>query len=99
MMMVRYAMTRNSDYHWLTDRRAGWLTFYGRLRSGVKLGGARSAFAWRLRRHRDLDGRAQVARANGREDLVGSQTSRGRHGHSSWNDSIPVTISVQPIKR
>ena len=31
MMMVRHAMTRQPDYHWLTERRAGWLTFYGRI--------------------------------------------------------------------
>lgn len=36
MMMVRAAMTRARDYHWLTERAAGWLTFYGRLKPGVR---------------------------------------------------------------
>src|SRR5262249_19362442 len=30
--MVRQVMTRNRDYPFLANRRAGWLTFYGRLR-------------------------------------------------------------------
>src|SRR5258708_17123091 len=35
MMMVRHAMTRQPDYHWLTERRAGWLTFYGRMQPDI----------------------------------------------------------------
>jgi putative ABC transport system permease protein len=37
MTMVKQAMTRVRDYHWLSERRAGWLTWYGRLRPGVAL--------------------------------------------------------------
>src|SRR5207247_4339207 len=36
MMMVRRAMTRAPDYHWLSDRNAGWLTIYGRLKAGTR---------------------------------------------------------------
>jgi predicted permease len=36
MMMVRAAMTRSPDYHWLTERAAGWLTFYARLKPGIR---------------------------------------------------------------
>ncbi|MGI8745802.1 MAG: ABC transporter permease [Bryobacteraceae bacterium] len=51
MAMVRHAMTRAPDYHWLTERRAGWLTWYGRLKPGVRLQNASaelSAIARRL---------------------------------------------------
>lgn len=37
MMMVRQAMTRLPDYHWLTERPAGWLTLFGRLKRGVRI--------------------------------------------------------------
>jgi macrolide transport system ATP-binding/permease protein len=37
MMMVREVMTRNPTYSWLTERRSGWLTYYGRLKPGVTL--------------------------------------------------------------
>jgi predicted permease len=40
MTMVREAMTRQRDYHWLSERRAGWLTWYGRLRADAGIGGA-----------------------------------------------------------
>ncbi|MCU1236014.1 MAG: permease, partial [Candidatus Solibacter sp.] len=35
MAMVRHFMTRQPDYNWLTNRRAGWLTFFARLKPGV----------------------------------------------------------------
>jgi len=42
MMMVREVMTRNPTYSWLTERRAGWLTFYGRLKPGITLRAVRA---------------------------------------------------------
>ena len=36
MMMVRQAMPRNPGYRFLQERRAGWLTYYGRLKPGVE---------------------------------------------------------------
>ncbi len=33
--MVSQAMPRNAGYPFLSDRRAGWLTWYGRLRPGI----------------------------------------------------------------
>src|SRR5262245_30432945 len=36
MMMVRQAMPRNPDFRFLEERRAGWLTYYGRLKQGVE---------------------------------------------------------------
>jgi predicted permease len=35
-------MTRNPTYSWLTERRAGWLTYYGRLKPGTALPAARA---------------------------------------------------------
>src|SRR5205085_11180916 len=43
--MVRTFMTRSRDFAWFDQRRAGWLTFYGRLREGVRLSAAQAEVA------------------------------------------------------
>jgi predicted permease len=40
--MIARAMPRNASYRFLTERRAGWLTWYGRLAPGVSLAQASS---------------------------------------------------------
>jgi predicted permease len=42
MMMVREVMTRNPTYSWLTERRSGWLTYYGRLKPAATVRAARA---------------------------------------------------------
>lgn len=42
MAMVKQAMPRNRDYAFLSERRAGWLTYYGRLKPGVPAAAAES---------------------------------------------------------
>jgi predicted permease len=71
--MVKQAMPRNANYPFLMERRAGWLTWYGRLRPGVTM--AQAAREWE-------GTAAQLER-------LYPQSNRGRrfeiHAHASMN--------------
>jgi predicted permease len=67
--MVRQAMTRNRNYDFLGNRRAGWLTFYGRLWPETRLEAAQSELTGTARRLESIypatnRGRSFVVAAN-----------------------------------
>ncbi|MBI3695869.1 MAG: ABC transporter permease, partial [Acidobacteria bacterium] len=79
MMMVRQVLTRDPSYRWLSERRAGWLTWYGRLKPGIRLETAQA----------ELD---TIAR---RLEALYPQTNRGRGIQINANPSMTLQQRAQ----